>query len=307
MVTNMLRLEKSLFVIFTFIFVVGGNIPNKEPTNSVTETSKIKSEIEDSLPEELSGGIKNLFELPEINEGEGMLQAKCLKNGGNESFTTALAARDNFQQCVAGLVDITALKKEINAAKPTGDLDTVFKKYCRKTPTLKGCIQDLLDGTANCLADTEQTQMTVFQNITDSLMNFICYKEGDRIALFIAEGGPECLTNKMESIQNCVNSTMTSAQANLNSKNISTDEIPEIAFDSEKCGYFTQVQKCVVQVLEDCSEPTPANIIGSLFDFVRKSTPCINYVKTSGSNALVFSAMSFLVPLGAILLRKLNL
>jgi len=27
--------------------------------------------------------------------------------------------------------DITELKKEINEAKPKGDLDMVFKKYCK--------------------------------------------------------------------------------------------------------------------------------------------------------------------------------
>lgn len=40
-------------------------------------------------------------------------------------------AKEKFEQCVGSLVDIKALKEEINAAKPTGDLDIVFKKYCQ--------------------------------------------------------------------------------------------------------------------------------------------------------------------------------
>lgn len=34
------------------------------------------------------------------------------------------------------------------------------------------------------------------------------------------------------------------------------------------------LRRCVVKELEKCSEPTPANIIQSMFDFVLKVTPC---------------------------------
>jgi hypothetical protein len=37
---------------------------------------------------------------------------------------------------------------------------------------------------------------------------------------------------------------------------------------------MADLQKCVVKALETCHEPTPANIIDSMFNFVRKMTPC---------------------------------
>lgn len=37
---------------------------------------------------------------------------------------------------------------------------------------------------------------------------------------------------------------------------------------------MTDLQNCVVKALETCSEPTPANIVDSMFNFVRKMTPC---------------------------------
>lgn len=40
---------------------------------------------------------------------------------------------------------------------------------------------------------------------------------------------------------------------------------------------MADLQKCVVQVLETCTEPTPANIVDSMFNFVRKMTPCANF------------------------------
>lgn len=40
-------------------------------------------------------------------------------------------AKKDFEVCVKSLVDITELKREINEAKPKGDVDVVFKKYCK--------------------------------------------------------------------------------------------------------------------------------------------------------------------------------
>jgi len=37
---------------------------------------------------------------------------------------------------------------------------------------------------------------------------------------------------------------------------------------------MADLQTCVVKALETCSEPTPANIVDSMFNFVRKMTPC---------------------------------
>lgn len=41
-------------------------------------------------------------------------------------------AKYNFENCVKSLVDITVLKNELIEAKPTGDVDSVFHKYCKQ-------------------------------------------------------------------------------------------------------------------------------------------------------------------------------
>jgi hypothetical protein len=40
---------------------------------------------------------------------------------------------------------------------------------------------------------------------------------------------------------------------------------------------MADLQVCVVKALETCSEPTPANIVDSMFNFVRKMTPCAKF------------------------------
>ena len=37
---------------------------------------------------------------------------------------------------------------------------------------------------------------------------------------------------------------------------------------------MVRLQECVVKELETCEDPTPANIADSLFNFVRRVTPC---------------------------------
>lgn len=37
-----------------------------------------------------------------------------------------------------------------------------------------------------------------------------------------------------------------------------------------------RLQLCVVDSLEKCEESTPANLVESMFKFVRNETPCVN-------------------------------
>lgn len=41
------------------------------------------------------------------------------------------------------------------------------------------------------------------------------------------------------------------------------------------------LQVCVVQSLEKCEESTPANLVESMFKFVRNETPCVNFTSVS--------------------------
>jgi Protein of unknown function (DUF1397). len=54
-------------------------------------------------------------------------------------FSVRQLAREEVNMCVGRLVNYTELQIEIEKAKPTGDLDLVFSKYCRYVlPTLCG-------------------------------------------------------------------------------------------------------------------------------------------------------------------------
>ncbi|XP_073951679.1 27 kDa hemolymph protein-like [Choristoneura fumiferana] len=189
----------------------------------------------------------------------------CKKTNAEDKAPEVETAVLTFGECVTGLFDASTLQREIEEAKPNGALDEVFKKYCAKSPQLKACIHAVTAGATPCLPAEFRDHVAVADNATDKLLDFACHKDGDRIALFIAEGGPQCFQEKSNAIRDCTNSlksTFTSVQA------------ATALTTAERCAKFDETAACVVTALEGCSNPTPANMAESLLKFVRTVTPC---------------------------------
>ncbi|CAH2075498.1 unnamed protein product, partial [Iphiclides podalirius] len=194
-----------------------------------------------------------------------MIKEQCKKNGAEDKADDVEKAGKTFVECVKGLFDVNVLKSEIEAAKPRGALDEVFKKYCAKAPELKACIHTATDAVKPCLDKMATDNIKPFGEATDQLIDFVCYKDGDRIALFIAEGGPECIQSKVGSIRQCAENLKSSFPSLEAARNLSL---------KEKCGKYDELTSCIVSALEECSTPTPANMAESLLRYVRKGSPC---------------------------------
>lgn len=207
-------------------------------------------------------------------------KAKCEENGHPELYESAQTAATNLMSCFNELVNMEVLQQEIEDAKPTGQVDEVFKKYCAKTPDFKGCFRNMTETVKPCFSNPEQKNFKTLYNVTEQLADFICFKDGDRIALFIAEGGKECFQDKTDLIQNCFNSTFDSETTD-SLKNITDSGNLQLEFKEKQCDQMTSLQKCIVNVLEKCPKPTSANIVDSLFNFIRKATPCKQFIKAT--------------------------
>uniref|UniRef100_A0A8D8LPB4 27 kDa hemolymph protein n=1 Tax=Cacopsylla melanoneura TaxID=428564 RepID=A0A8D8LPB4_9HEMI len=234
----------------------------------------------------------NASAIPSIDEADQIIKDKCDKNGGNSSYDNFQMAKEEVNICVSNLVSFTELKIEIEGAKPTGDLDRVFSKYCRKSPILKQCVTNFTSALEPCLEPKEKQTKIVFQNVSESLLDFICHKEGDRIALFIAEGGPECISDKKEAIQHCMNITLSKFIPK--DTTLNADNIPVFKLEKDECTAIKDMHLCVVRELEKCRETTPSNIVDALMKFMMQQTPCNQfglYPKRSGSSTLVSTSL----------------
>ncbi|XP_028177695.1 27 kDa hemolymph protein-like, partial [Ostrinia furnacalis] len=212
-------------------------------------------------------------------------------------------AFENFSSCLKALVDPAKLQAEIEEASPNGQVDEVFKGYCAKTPQFKSCFTDMTNAVRPCFSEKERNNLKTVYNVTEQLAEFICYKEGDRIALFIAEGGRECFQDKQEQLQECTNRTL-GADFKVDPNNLSADSIPNIAFGEKECRQLSELQLCVVGVLETCEAPTTGNIVESMFKFIRKATPCSDVAETKqnrpgSASGLAVTSATFLLGLFA--------
>nr|AAV91444.1 hypothetical protein 31 [Lonomia obliqua] len=212
----------------------------------------------------LAVGVLGDIEIPNDKREQlkQILTEQCKKAGAEDKVPDVETAGRNFIECVKGLFDINQIKNEIEAAKPVGALDEVFKKYCAKSPQLNGCIDALFDGVTPCVPTENRGHIATAKNSTRQLIDFICYKDGDRIALFIAEGGPECMGQSTESVKQC----FAKVQEN-------KDEIKNYS-DEEKCAKFDEVSTCVGDRSGEVFHPTPGIMAESLFRFIRKGLPC---------------------------------
>lgn len=61
-------------------------------------------------------------------------------------------------------------------------MDEVFAKYCAKSPVTLDCIKNLTVAIEPCLDEGERENLKLVLNVSESVANFICYKDGDRIA-----------------------------------------------------------------------------------------------------------------------------
>ncbi|XP_035457631.2 27 kDa hemolymph protein isoform X1 [Spodoptera frugiperda] len=231
-----------------------------------------------TLPPELQAKINETDVEKYKTEYLEQFKKKCEQNGHPELFEQAQSAATDLMSCFNSLVDMEVLQQEIENAKPTGEVDEVFKKYCAKTPQFKNCFRNMTEMVKPCFSAAEQKNFNVMYNVTEQLADFVCFKEGDRIALFIAEGGKECFQDQQDGIQECL-STVFDNKTQANIQNISMSGIMELEFKEKQCDQMTSLQKCVVSTLEKCPKPTSANILDSLFNFIRKATPCKQFMK----------------------------
>lgn len=110
---------------------------------------------------------------------------------------------------------------------------------------------DLTKAYEPCLESAEIETKNTAVNVTDSLVDFICHKDGDRIArkwpyfpnqidnnnffiVFIAEGGPECLNSSSSGIKTCVESVF---GQKIEGDTPTLDSLPLLLLKTEECEY----------------------------------------------------------------------
>lgn len=219
-----------------------------------------------------------------LDDAKDLFRNKCIEVSGEEigsqAFTEIESGFTVLSNCINNIINYETMQQEIEKASPNGELDVVFNKYCNKRTDAIACFDVFTAKLTPCLVKEELDGQDVIKRIMRSLLNFVCHKDGDHIALFIAEKGPECFESKKDNIQQCLNNTLSSYfdTTNLNDNKIKS--IPKLVMGQKQCDDIQSLETCIIRHLEGCSEITPANLVESMFNFIRNETLCHNSEKS---------------------------
>ena len=231
--------------------------------------------------------------LAAVNQTEKFLKSKCDKNGGAGTSEKVRGAMEEvIKECTKKFLDIGQQLHEMErniSPTLTKDKHLMFKTYCRYTPVFKKCASKFVVALEPCLAPQEKVNIEVFKNITNALLNFACYKDGDDVIQFISTNGIQCLQSKQQEIQQCVNTTLASylpAHNPNDGSSAESDIFPPLVFGRKECTDITTFQSCAVKKLEDCWDPTHAKFVDSVFNVILEATPCEEFSTNRGAASM---------------------
>lgn len=200
-------------------------------------------------------------------------EERCLEVGGQSVLDRYVNEQEQLLYCVMEQFDFAEIQEEIEEKKKVGDLDEVFKKYCRQhVSTVRSCLTSFLDVSRLCLRPEERPGLNVTLGMVDSAIEFVCHNSGDRIALFMSYDGVQCVVDHKDEIMSCINRSVPevyNAKQNMRSK-----KMHFYVFQQENCRKGDAIIECVEASLMKCSDPTPSNLVNGLMQAMREDTPC---------------------------------
>ncbi|KAJ8920154.1 hypothetical protein NQ315_011814 [Exocentrus adspersus] len=271
------------------------------------DVEDVKKKLGDAIPEldGLDTSNFNTSKLPKQEDVENVLKEKCKKQGAENAVDKLKDQQDLVKGCVESHVNYTVVIEELEEAKKTGSMDEVFGKYCKKWPSIYSCFDNVTATARLCMDDKEEKAFNKSQKILNELQEFMCFKDGDRLAMFVAEGGVECVQEQKEGVQNCINSTVGTRIPD--SEDFSVTNLPTFLFSAKDCQDFDKIRVCVNNELEKCKDSTPANIVDAFFKFLKKHMPCTPEAKAMVSNPVESSHGSFAASLAVVIVAALSL
>lgn len=115
----------------------------------------------------------------------------------------------------------------------------------------------------------------------DEVVRFYCGEDnsGEKIAIFFAEGGLECLQTHGDEVKKCVeakqdleiNEDTLSNLNNLDLNDLASKRVPKT---DEICTSIEQLHECASLGLRKCKDPTPENLMTSMLMQVGKALEC---------------------------------
>ncbi|RXG73358.1 27 kDa hemolymph glycoprotein [Armadillidium vulgare] len=230
------------------------------------------------MPKEVMDTVNTIKEkVKDIQKPEDIPQVadwveNCKKIVGSRHWRAIRNTPNRIMDCISKYINYKKLQVEIDDSIKRGDLDLVFQKYCGRQEEILECVNVNVEIVQPCLSEQQTIDLNVTLEALQSAMDFTCFENGDRIALFMAEEGIPCLQNTSDSIKECIeNSVPEVKEAEEDPNKIQLDKF---LINDANCKKISEAHKCVTTITSECEDPTPSNILDSLITQALKVTPC---------------------------------
>ncbi|KAF2361050.1 Protein of unknown function DUF1397, partial [Trinorchestia longiramus] len=134
------------------------------------------------------------------------------------------------------------------------------------------CVDTMLDTFQTCMTPQQLVDVNVTRRAIDAAIDFTCHDDGDRIALFMAEQGVECVKEHKHNIRTCIEERVPSVKTSMDDPD--SLSLDSVIINEQQCEKLNAMHECIVQETTKCSDPTPANILDALIVQMLKVTPC---------------------------------
>lgn len=228
-----------------------------------------------------------------IGDGFRNWEERCLAIGGEKVLRAWQKEQENLIHCFMQEFDFDQIQAEIQEKKKTGELDEVFKNYCGNH-VVRGrkCLEKFLEISHRCLHAEDSSGLNVTLEMVDAAINFTCHNSGDRIALFMAEEGMECVDSHKEEMLSCINSSVPEV---FQGGDKSSSGMHFYVFQQENCRKGDGIMQCVERSLMQCPDPTPSNLVHGLLRSMREQTPCAGVAQGWHSGSLSSPLLALLL------------
>jgi len=238
-------------------------------------------EKDDKFHDKLEDGFKNWEE-------------RCLEIGGQSVLDSYLKEQEQLVYCFMEQFDLDELQSEIEEKQKVGDLDEVFIKYCREhISAARGCLKSFLEVSQQCLREQDRPGLNVTLHMVDQAIDFTCHNSGDRIALFMAEEGVDCVSTYKEESLACINQSVPEVFNTYN--NLNQYKMHFYVFQQENCRKGDAIMQCVEKSLMKCPDPTPSNLVHGLLKAMKDGTPCARAAQGWSSGATTLNTILVLI------------
>lgn len=252
---------------------------------------------------------------PEVREDLEDLRdsffAQCREQGISEPEDFLERVRDNAMRCVLDNLNVTEIQADITKHMENSDLDVLFSSRCQTLPPIMlSCARDRLGELEQCLNDTQRAK-----NYTETLMagleaavDFLCFKDGERIAIFLGEKGQECVSSNQtgQDLQKCLKEHDLYDE---NGEGVG-DTISSLVYgySEENCRRLFIAHDCVAGALKHCDDPTPSNVVDSLLNAFEGPLPCkrVSTGGAAGTSPLATCLMLLVSYVSALVIGRLS-